>query len=169
MTKTKHDIAKDVMTAVNSIEALKDKINQLAEYATQLTENPDILQVEISFEDTHPDHPFTIRPLFETLGPIQFGMPPTPNPEKPIGYQKIFPAGMPLSGEFHALVPTHIVLKIIDFFMTAMKQELASYEYQIDKSITTGTTEVAVMTTDPDPIQGTQINYIITPSKKPGS
>jgi len=154
--------------AVNSIEALKDKIKVLAEYATQLT-NGEIPQVEISFEDHHPEHPFNILPLFALLEPPQMGVPPVPDPDKPIGYQKVFPNGMPLAGEYHALVPTTISLKLIDFLMKTMKEELAIFESQIDGSINPNPDIVmpaapiekeAIM-----PKEGAEIIYTIVPKK----
>jgi hypothetical protein len=136
MEKTKKEIAKDVMLAINSIDALKEKINDLTKYATGLM-NSQTNQVELSLEDQNPDHPYTIKPLFEILSLSDPNDPNSaiPNKERPLGYMKIFPGGMPDAAEFHALIPTGIVLRFIDHLLSEMKKELAKYESEIEESI----------------------------------
>lgn len=126
---TKYKVANDVAAAVQAIEIIKLKIKNLDVYARALVEG-NFQHVEIAMEETDPDNPPRIQPLYpENATPDQ-----APK-QLPIGYMKVYPATTGPITTYISTVPVDIGLALVDTLMTRMKQDMENYHKTINKSI----------------------------------
>ena len=135
MTKTKEQVAEEVVGSVISLNAIKDKIAVLTDYANKLIES-NTNHVTLSMEELDVAHPSVIKPVFEpppmNLDPEN--LPDTYTP-KEIGYMKIYPSGLPDVPEYQVIVPKDISMKLIDHLLLQMKVDIQKFQKVIDTSI----------------------------------
>ena len=135
MPKTKEQIAEEVVGSMISLNAIKDKIAVLTDYANKLIES-NTNHVNLSMEELDVKHPSVIKPVFE---PLPMNIDPESIPEnytpKEIGYMKIYPNGLPDVPEYQVIVPKDIIMRSIDHLLLQMKAEIQRYQKVIDTSI----------------------------------
>ena len=135
---TKYSVANDVAAAVQAIETIKGKITNLDAFARTLVEGK-FQHVEIAMEETNPDYPPKIQPLFpQNVNPnVNPDLDPDEIPKQvlPIGYMKVYPATTGPITTYITTIPIDIGLALVDTLMTRMKQDMEGYHKTINKSI----------------------------------
>ena len=146
MPKTKEQIAEGVVGAMISLNAIKDKIAVLTDYAKKLIES-NTNHVTLSMEELDVAHPSVIKPVFE---PPPINLDPENLPEdyvpKELGYMKIYPSGLPDVPEYQVIIPKDIIMRSIDHLLLQMKAEIQRYQKVIDTSIKVPKTETYTYT-----------------------
>lgn len=129
---TKYKVANDVAAAVRAIETIKGKIQNLDAFARALVEG-NFKHVEIAMEETDPDTPPKIQPLYpENVG---VASDQAPKQQLPIGYMKVYPATTGPITTYITTIPVDIGLALVDTLMTRMKQDMEKYHKTINTSI----------------------------------
>jgi hypothetical protein len=141
MPKTKEQIAEGVVGAMLSLNALKDKIAVLTDYANKLIDSNNS-HITLSMEELDVAHPSIIKPVFE---PLPMNVDPENLPEgytpKEIGYMKVYPSGLPDVPEYQVIIPKDIIMRTVDHLLLQMKAEIQRYQKVIDTSIKVPKTE----------------------------
>lgn len=132
---TKYQVANDVSTAVRAIEAIKVKIDNLDNYAKALMSG-NFRHVELAMEETDPNNPPVIKPLYPQFQDLGDELPEKPPKDAlPVGYMKVYPATTGPITTYITTIPVDIAMALVDTLLRRMKDEMTMYHNTINKSI----------------------------------